>query len=1013
MSEPAPDDRRYARGLAYLIASLARAASDNLRPPPKLSLSAWAHRHAVLSRETSAQTGRFRAFPYQTGMMDAVTDPAVTSITVMKSARVGYALALDTPLPTPTGWTTMGAVQIGDRLLDQTGTPCKVTCKSPVFDDHQCFRVRFCDGSEVIADAGHRWYVEADRSFEYLRGQRGTGRVGRPKPGQLSTCVGVIDTSEMAQMIKSNRGRTMLAIPNSMALQLPDVDLPIPPYTLGLWLGDGHAVTPRITQHRSDVETADYVAEEGIRASVRYIDARYPNNATIFMDVPDTGRPVSPWAAKLRRAGVLGKKHIPAIYLRASITQRLALLRGLMDSDGTISAKGFAEFCNTNETLARGVYELAVSLGLKASLAERPPQRAQCLKQYRVVFKPLPELNPFRLRRKADRVRTPSKPSITKRRRVVLVERVPSVRVQCVEVDSPSHLFLCGWAMIPTHNTKVLDHIVGYYLHQDPSPVMVVQPRVEDAEDYSKSEIAPMLRDTPVLSAIAGDPKAKDSGQTILKKTFSNGSSLAMVGANSPGGFRRITVRIACFDEVDGYPINGAGNEGDQVALGSKRTETFWNRKIIIGSTPTIKGYSRVEKSWENSDQRRFWVPCPHCGSFQVLEWGGPDLPYGMKWEKDAAGVGLPETAYYVCRANSCVIHDADKPEMVAAGQWRAAKPFKGHAGFHVWAGYSLFPNACWANLVAEWLRVKDDPLARQTFINLVLGEPYEDRGDKALAESRLASRCEVWAAEVPDGVAAVTAGLDVQDDRVEVEVVGWGRNEESWSIAHEVIEGDPGEPKLWDAVDAFLKRIWHRGDGRGFEVMAACIDSGGHHTQRVYDFAKARLGRKIWAIKGESARAGQRSPVWPTKRPSARNKASFRPVIIGVNAAKDVIRARLHLEAAGPGYMHFPVDRDINYFAQLTSERLITKLANGQKYRVWELPGGRANEALDCRVYAYAALCGLLHFGLKLNRRAEEVTTTIGPSIDRTQEQPAAQVAGPRITKPETIPRSLANRLA
>ena len=651
MSDTAPDDRRYARGLAGLESAIGKSASDNLRPPPKLSLSAWAQRHAVLSRETSAQTGRFRAFPYQVGMMDAVTDPAVTHITVMKSARVGY--------------------------------------------------------------------------------------------------------------------------------------------------------------------------------------------------------------------------------------------------------------------------------------------------------------------------------------------------------------------------TKVLDHIVGYYLHQDPSPVMVVQPRVEDAEDYSKSEIAPMLRDTPVLSAIAGDPKAKDSGQTILKKTFSNGSSLAMVGANSPGGFRRITVRIACFDEVDGYPVGGAGNEGDQVALGSKRTETFWNRKIIIGSTPTIKGCSRVEKSWENSDQRRFWVPCPYCGAFQVLEWGGPDLPYGMKWEKDATGAGLPETAYYVCRASGCVIHDADKPEMVAAGEWRAAKPFKGHAGFHIWAAYSLFPNAAWAHLVAEWLRVKDDPLARQTFINLVRGEPYEDRGDKALAESRLVARCEVWAAEIPDGVAAVTAGLDVQDDRVEVEVVGWGRNEESWSVAHEVIEGDPGEPKLWDAVDAFLKRIWHRGDGRGFEVMAACIDSGGHHTQRVYDFAKARLGRKIWAIKGESARAGQRSPVWPTKRPSARNKASFRPVIVGVNAAKDVIRARLHLDAAGPGYMHFPVDRDINYFAQLTSERLITKLANGQKYRVWELPAGRANEALDCRVYAYAALCGLLHFGLKLNRRAEEVTTTIGPPVDRTQEQPVAQASGPRITKPETPPRSLANRLA
>jgi terminase, large subunit len=570
--------------------------------------------------------------------------------------------------------------------------------------------------------------------------------------------------------------------------------------------------------------------------------------------------------------------------------------------------------------------------------------------------------------------------------------------------------------------TKILDHIVGYYLHQDPSPIMVVQPRVEDAEDYSKSEIAPMLRDTPVLAAIAGDVKAKDSGQTILKKTLSNGASLAMVGANSPGGFRRITVRIACFDEVDGYPVNGAGNEGDQLALGAKRTETFWNRKIIIGSTPTIKGYSRVEKSFEDSDQRQYHVPCPQCGEHQVLEWGGPDLPYGFKWDKDEKGDGIPESVYYVCRANGCVIREIDKPDMVAKGQWIAAKPFKGHAGFHIWAAYSLFPNACWSNLVAEWLRVKNDPLARQTFINLVLGNPYEDRGDKALAEGRLASRCEVWPAEVPDGVAVVTVGADVQDDRVEIEVIGWGRNEESWSIAHHVIEGDPEEAKLWDGVDAYLKRIWHRADGRGFEVMAACVDSGGHHTQRVYEFCKARIGRRIYAIKGESARNGQRSPVWPTKRPSSRNKASYRPVILGVNAAKDTIRARLHLDHAGAGYMHFPVDRDINYFAQLTSERLVSKLTHGQKYRVWELPPGRANEALDCRVYGYAALCGLMHFGLKLNRRADEVTATIGPPINAVGEQgnpvdtageTPKRASGPSVTKEASKTKSLASRLA
>lgn len=571
--------------------------------------------------------------------------------------------------------------------------------------------------------------------------------------------------------------------------------------------------------------------------------------------------------------------------------------------------------------------------------------------------------------------------------------------------------------------TKILDHVAGYYIHQDPSPILVVQPRVEDAEDYSVTEIEPMLRDTPVLAEIVGDPKKKDARQKINKRIFRNGASISFVGANSPGGFRRITARIVKFDEVDGYPVMGAGKEGDQIKLGIKRTESFWNRKIILGSTPTVKGESRIEKSYANSDQRKYYVPCPHCGEYQVLEWGGPDTPYGMKWDKDENGVGIPDSVFYACKVTGCVIREDDKEDMVERGEWRATKPFKGHAGFHIWAAYSLFVNASWRNLVAEWLEVKDDPLMRQTFVNLVLGETYEDRGDRALQEDRLAARCEVWGAEVPDGVAVVTVGVDTQGDRFECEVVGWGVNEESWSIDFEVIAGDMETPDPWNRLDAYLKRIWFRADGRGFEAMAVCHDSGGNHTQKVYEFAKARLGRRVWAIKGDSAIGGKRSPVWPTKTPSRRNKSSFRPVIIGVNAAKDSVRSRLHLVEPGPGYMHFPVSRDINYFAQLTAERSVRKTSGGQHYRVWELPNGRANEALDCRVYAYAALCGLMHMGLKLNKRAEEVNASIGTPVHRPElqdEDPVlgggkqGQASGPRVIQAKPAKKkTLASRLA
>lgn len=577
--------------------------------------------------------------------------------------------------------------------------------------------------------------------------------------------------------------------------------------------------------------------------------------------------------------------------------------------------------------------------------------------------------------------------------------------------------------------TRILDNAVGYYIHQDPSPILVVQPRDTDAEDYSKTEIAPMIRDTPVLSELAGAAKSRDRNQTIRKQLFSNGSSITYTGANSPGGFRRITCRIILLDEVDGYPAAGAGDEGDQIKLAMKRGESFWNRKGVAGSTPTTKGISRIERLWQAGDQRRYYVPCPHCGAEQVLEWGGKGSSHGIKWPKDENGKHLPEKAYYVCKDNGCVIDETDKPDMVAKGRWIASKPFKGHASFHIWAGYSLHVNAAWGKLAAEWLEVHSDPLTRKTFVNLVLGEPYEERGLDSLDEHGLAARTEVWGAEVPWGVAIIVAGIDTQDDRLEIEIVGWGRNEESWSIDHIVIEGDPDEPATWAKVDAALKRVYHRADGRPYPIAAACIDSGGHHTQKVYEFAKARLGRKIWAIKGESARGGARNPVWPTKRPSARFKASFRPVIIGVNAAKDVVRTRLaikppeNVNEPTPGYMHFPAERDVNYFAQLLAERSVLKVVNGQRFRVWEQIPGRANEALDCRVYAYAALCGLQHFGLQLNRWADSATDTYTPPSGHqpiaAQDEPDKPVPPGRVlqvtrTTPATKPKfNLAGKLA
>lgn len=884
-------------------------------------------------------------------------DPNIPLVVMMSSSQVGKALALDTPMATPSGWTTMGEVKVGTKLFDERGQPCQVTFATPIMHDRECYRVIFSDESSLVADAEHLWAVHSDRALTL--GNRWRGKAARK---------GVLSTREIADTCHYVAGsrqivRNNYAIPVTQALQLPEVILPIDPYALGVWLGDGHSYSGTFT---GAAEDAEEIARE--LAVVGFA----------CVEVDRTG------------VGVVSQKAIPAEYLRASAPQRLALLQGLMDTDGSCTEQGRCEISTTSPALAAGYSELLASLGIKFVASTELPyavlasgERRPGVEATRFSFLAYAETPVFRMLRKksrqVSRLQGNRRTTETDRRRIVAVEPVPSVPVRCIQVDSPNHLFLAGRAMIPTHNTECGINLIGYHMDQDPAPILVIQPTLEMAKAWSTDRLSPMLRDSPTFRGLIADPRTRDSGNTIFTKQF-EGGQITMAGANSPASLSSRPIRVLFCDEVDRYPAS-AGDEGDPLALAQKRTTTFWNRKTVLTSTPTIKGLSRIERAWETTDQRFYEVPCPHCGEFQKLEWGGKTSAYGMRWGQDENGQHLPDTVVYICRHNGCVIEEKSKPEMIRAGRWVATRPFNGIAGFHIWAAYSLHVNSAWSALVREWLAAKGDPFTRQAFINLALGQPYEDRGERDIGELGLLRRCEVWAGEVPGQVAVITVGADVQDDRIELEVVGWGRNEESWSIAHEVIEGEPESPQVWTQVDAFLKRRWRRADGREFEVLAACIDSGGHHTQRVYEFCRARLARRIWAIKGEAAQGGKRSPVWPTKRPTSRTKATFRPVIVGVNAAKDVIRARLHIPEPGPGYTHFPADRDINYFAQLVAERSIVKQTAGHQYRVWELPPGRANEALDCRVYAYAALCGLLHFGLKLNRRADEVQAS-GPVV-------------------------------
>jgi len=503
-------------------------------------------------------------------------------------------------------------------------------------------------------------------------------------------------------------------------------------------------------------------------------------------------------------------------------------------------------------------------------------------------------------------------------------------------------------------------NMVGYHIDQDPAPMMVVLPAERDAESWSKDRFAPMVRDMPCLWAKLSGPKSRDGSNKILHKKFIGGQ-LTLVGSNAPSGLAMRPIRILLCDEVDRYPAS-AGPEGDPVNLAKKRTVTFWNRKIILVSTPTIKGASRIDAAWENSDKRRYWVPCPHCGERQILRWEQ------VRWDKDEKGEGkaakhLPETAHYACEHCGCAWTDSQRWAAIRLGEWRAEKPFVDTAGFHLNEIYSPWKRL--EEMAREFLAAKNmGEEAMKVFVNTSLGEAFELRGEAPEWERTYNRREDYAIGTVADGGLFLTAGADVQRDRIEVEVVAWGRNRESWSVDYRVLLGDTAKPVVWNKLSAMLEeRFPHAGTGAGMMIERMAVDSG-YATQEVYAWSRtAPLGR-VMPIKGvDKSRFPIQGPsdveVKIGKRKRKRGAKLW-------TVCGPVFKAELYGnlrhetpeetdEGFPPGYCHFP-QYEPEYFKQLTAEQAVTRVKkNGFAVIEWQKTRER-NEALDCRVYARAA---------------------------------------------------------
>ena len=487
--------------------------------------------------------------------------------------------------------------------------------------------------------------------------------------------------------------------------------------------------------------------------------------------------------------------------------------------------------------------------------------------------------------------------------------------------------------------TEVINNIVGYHVHQDPAPMLLLQPTLEMGQAWSKDRLAPMLRDTPALQGLVQDARARDSGNTLLHKTFPGGH-ITIAGANSPASLSSRPIRVVLCDEVDRYPAS-AGTEGDPISLAAKRSATFWNRKRIYVSTPTIRGESRIEAAWEESDQRRFHVPCPHCHTHQVLQWSQVQWPDGH-----------PEDAGYVCEHCGVIWTDSERWLAIRRGHWEAQSSNHGVAGFHLSELYS--PWAGLGEIAQAFLQAKRGGTEQlKTWVNTSLGETWEDEGEQ-VDETGLLARREEYPAPVPDGACVLVAGVDVQDDRIEVEVMGAGEGEETWNVDHRVIPGDTSTAQPWDDLELLLGHRWRHESGAELHIAAMGVDSG-HRTSEVYAFCRKHYQRRVFALKG-MAGAGRPIVAAPKRTKTGPNAPPVPVYIVGVDEAKALVYSRLRQEEPGPGHCHFPAERGEEYFAQLTAEKQITKYRRGFPYREWVKTRPR-NEALDLRVYALAAL--------------------------------------------------------
>lgn len=525
---------------------------------------------------------------------------------------------------------------------------------------------------------------------------------------------------------------------------------------------------------------------------------------------------------------------------------------------------------------------------------------------------------------------------------------------------------------------------MGYFIDQDPSPILMVQPRTKDLEEWSKELVQPTIDNNPNLKSKVAGQRRGQSGNTIDHKDYPGGP-LRLRASNSPDGFRRYPARVAMCDEVDGYPAT-SGPDGNIIGLVYSRVQDAWNHIVANGSTPTEADISLIQRLFDESSIGYPFLRCPHCDEPHIRRFHEPqeDRPIILRGKKQPISwiswqKGRPETAAYVCPACGCEIPHKYHNQMLSKCYWigehweyidrkyKFLPEFNARIGYSTWAGYVISPNTTPAKLAARFIRDRKTPETHKTFVNTVLGESWTEPGEELRGDALYARR-EEYAAPVPAGGVHLSCGIDVQGDRWEMEVVSWGPGEESWSIDYQIIPGDPSQDdQWWEILRPYLLETYRHESGVDLPIASIGIDHG-FMSKRVETFLRRFNHRFCYAFKGVP---GEGRPFIETmterrKRLRRQKKHVFRPDLLGDHEAKLTVLNRLRVKAPGPGYAHFPQERDLAWFHQLTAEKLVTRYRHGRPYREWISLQSR-NEALDCRKMAYAAM---LTAGPKLDAR-------------------------------------------